>query len=174
MRKAFDWKHFRISMLEAEAVPQSCIPQVRIGLSIFLYYMRSLLLVESFDLRLSNQYVLARVISSCFRFMKMCLCQVSLLSRCNPRYLTSSCWRSSTLFMWWGGAHVIVNVTWDWLGSICSFCEAIAGSLSMASTAVSAKFAVVNSTIGFRSFRLNFNLFVCESFNFVLLFCSLF
>jgi hypothetical protein len=26
MRKAFDWKHSRISMLEVEAVPQSCIP----------------------------------------------------------------------------------------------------------------------------------------------------
>jgi hypothetical protein len=26
MRIAFDWKRFRISMLEVEAVPQSCIP----------------------------------------------------------------------------------------------------------------------------------------------------
>jgi hypothetical protein len=26
MRKAFDWKRSRISMLEVEAVPQSCIP----------------------------------------------------------------------------------------------------------------------------------------------------
>jgi hypothetical protein len=26
MRKAFDWKHSRISMLEVEAVPQSYIP----------------------------------------------------------------------------------------------------------------------------------------------------
>jgi hypothetical protein len=26
MRKAFDWKHSRISMLEVEAMPQSCIP----------------------------------------------------------------------------------------------------------------------------------------------------
>jgi hypothetical protein len=26
MRKAFDWKCSRISMLEVEAVPQSCIP----------------------------------------------------------------------------------------------------------------------------------------------------
>jgi hypothetical protein len=54
MRKAFDWKRSRISMFEVEAVPQSCIPQVQIGLSIVLY-MRSLLLVESFDLRPNNQ-----------------------------------------------------------------------------------------------------------------------
>jgi hypothetical protein len=45
MRKAFDWKRSRISMLEVEAVPHSCIP-VQIGLSIVLY-IRSLLLVES-------------------------------------------------------------------------------------------------------------------------------
>jgi hypothetical protein len=41
-------------MLEVEAVPNSCI---QIGLSIVLY-MRNLLLVESFDLRQSNQYIL--------------------------------------------------------------------------------------------------------------------
>jgi hypothetical protein len=47
------------------------------------------MLVESFDLRPGNQYILMRVIPSCFRFAKMCLCQISLLSRCSPRYLTS-------------------------------------------------------------------------------------
>jgi hypothetical protein len=26
MRKTFNWKRYRISMLEVEAVPQSCIP----------------------------------------------------------------------------------------------------------------------------------------------------
>jgi hypothetical protein len=40
--------------------------------------MRSLLLVESFEFRPSNQYILVRVIPSCFRFAKMCLCQISL------------------------------------------------------------------------------------------------
>jgi hypothetical protein len=75
---AFDWKHFKIFMLEVEAVPQSCIPQVQIGLSIVLY-MRKLLLVESFYLCLSNQYILGKVIPSRFRFVKMGLCQVSLL-----------------------------------------------------------------------------------------------
>jgi hypothetical protein len=52
--------------------------------------MRNLLLVEKFDLRLSKQDILVRMIPSCFRFAKMCLCQVSLLSRCSPRYLISS------------------------------------------------------------------------------------
>jgi hypothetical protein len=52
--------------------------------------MRSLLLVESFDLHSSNQYILMRVIPSCFPFSKMCLCLASLLSRCSPRYLKSS------------------------------------------------------------------------------------
>jgi hypothetical protein len=37
MSKAFDWKRSGISMLEVEAVPQSCIPQLQIGLSIVLY-----------------------------------------------------------------------------------------------------------------------------------------
>jgi hypothetical protein len=54
--------------------------------------MRSLFLVEGFDLCPSNQYILVRVSPSCFCFAKMFLCQVSLLSRCNPRYLASYSW----------------------------------------------------------------------------------
>jgi hypothetical protein len=127
--------------------------------------MRSLLLVESFDLRPSNQYILVRVTPGCFRIEKLCLCQVTLLSRCSPRYLTSSSWGSCTLFIWTGG-HIplrVVNVTWIdldslafilhylnqfWIASrsVCSFCEAMAGSVSMATTAVSsAKVAMVDS-----------------------------
>jgi hypothetical protein len=56
MHKAFNWKRSRISKLEVEAVSQSCIPQVQIGLSIVLY-TSSLLLVESFDFCLSNHYL---------------------------------------------------------------------------------------------------------------------
>jgi hypothetical protein len=76
--------------------------------------MRSLLLVESFDFRPSNQYILVRLIPSCFRFAKMCLCQVSLLSLCRPRYLISSSWGSCALFIWSGGlvSLRVVNVTW--------------------------------------------------------------
>jgi hypothetical protein len=40
MRKAFDWKRSRISVLEVEAVHETFIPQVQIGLSVALY-MRS-------------------------------------------------------------------------------------------------------------------------------------
>jgi hypothetical protein len=38
--------------------------------------MRSLLPVESLDLSPSNQYILVRVIPSCFHSVKMCLRQV--------------------------------------------------------------------------------------------------
>jgi hypothetical protein len=58
-------------------------------LSIVLY-MRSLLPVESFDLRPNNQYILVRASPSCFRFAKMYLCQVSLQSSRSPRYLAPS------------------------------------------------------------------------------------
>jgi hypothetical protein len=61
------------------------IGYVQMGLSIVLY-KRSFLFVECFDLRPSNQCILVRVIPSCFHLTKMCLCQVSLLSRCSPRY----------------------------------------------------------------------------------------
>jgi hypothetical protein len=88
---------------------------------VWVLYMRSLLLVESFDLGPSNQYILVRGIPSCFRFAKMCLCQVSLLSEFISRYLTSS--GSCTLIIWtggWGG-HIslrVVNVTWSDLDAL--------------------------------------------------------
>jgi hypothetical protein len=44
----------------------------------------------------SSQYILVRLIPSCFR-----LCQISLLSRGSPRYWTSS-WGSCTLPIWTG------------------------------------------------------------------------
>jgi hypothetical protein len=52
-----------------------CLCWRLIGLSIVLYiYMRSLLLVENFDWHLGNQYILVRVILSCFRFLGKCVC----------------------------------------------------------------------------------------------------
>jgi hypothetical protein len=48
------------------------------------------LFIENFDLGPSNQYILVRAVPSCFHLVKICLCQVILLSRCSPRYLTSS------------------------------------------------------------------------------------
>jgi hypothetical protein len=123
------------------------------------------LLTESFDLRPSNQYILVRVIPSCFRFTMMCLYQVSLRSICSPSYWTSSSWGSSMLNMWTGGqvSFRVVNVAWIdldplafilhilnqfWASSrlVCSLCDAMVGSLSVASTAVSlAKVAVIDS-----------------------------
>jgi hypothetical protein len=82
--------------------------------------MRSLLLVESFDLRPSNQHIFVRVIPSCFRFAEMCFCHVSLLSSCSPKYLTSSSSESSTLLIRTGG-HVslrVMNVSWIVLDSL--------------------------------------------------------
>jgi hypothetical protein len=127
--------------------------------------MKGLLLVESFDFCPSNQYILVRVNPSCFRFAKMCLCQVSLLSRCNPRCLTSSCSGNCTLLIWTGVARFsscsecnvdrlgfvgfhspFLNQFWIASRLVFSLCEAMAGSLSMASTPVSlAKVAVVDS-----------------------------
>jgi hypothetical protein len=113
----------------------------------------------------NNRYILVRVIPSCFHFAKIFLCQVSLLSRCSPKYLTSSSQGSCTLFIWTGGqvSLRVVNVMWInldllacilhflnqfWIASrsVFSFCKAMAGSLSMATTALSsAKVAVVDS-----------------------------
>jgi hypothetical protein len=67
---------------------------------------------KSNHVSLGNQCILVRVILSCFRFAKMCLCQVSLLSRYSPRYLTSSFWGSCTLFIYsGGGTFLFVLVT---------------------------------------------------------------
>jgi hypothetical protein len=77
---------------------------------------RSLLFVESFDFRPSNQNILVRAIPSCYRFSKMCLCQVSLMSRYSPRYLTLSfLGELHIVCLNWGGGHVsfrVVSVTW--------------------------------------------------------------
>jgi hypothetical protein len=62
------------------------VVQVQIGLSIVLY-MRSLFLVESCGLRLSSQYVFVRVTPRCFRFAKMCLCQVKSPVKVQPEIL---------------------------------------------------------------------------------------
>jgi hypothetical protein len=75
--------------------------------------MRILLLVDSFDLRPSNQRIFVRVIPNCLRFVKMCLCQVSLLSRCSPRYLTSSAL----------GELNLVYVQWGTHFSTCGECD---------------------------------------------------
>jgi hypothetical protein len=58
------------------------------GLSMVLQ-SSSLLVVESWDFLPSSQCIFVRVRPSCFLLVKMCLCQVSHLSRWRPRYLKS-------------------------------------------------------------------------------------
>jgi hypothetical protein len=110
MRKAFDWKRSRISMWKWKPYPRVVFRKSRLVWVLFYTWEMCL----RFDFRQSNQYILVRVIPSCFCFAKMCLCQVSLQSRCSPRFLTSSSWGSCKLFIWTGG-HVslhVMNVTW--------------------------------------------------------------
>jgi hypothetical protein len=75
MREAFDWKHSRIYMLVAEAIPQSCIP------------CPDLFLVESCDLCPSSQYILVRVIPSCFHFAKNVFVPSKSLANVHPEIL---------------------------------------------------------------------------------------
>jgi hypothetical protein len=78
-RKMLGWKRARFSVFEVEAVPNNFIPYVQIGYRIALY-MKTFLLVESFDFRSSSQCVLVIVIPSCICFVSMCLRQVSFPS----------------------------------------------------------------------------------------------
>jgi hypothetical protein len=79
--KVLDWNRCIISMLEFEAVPQSCIPHVRIGL-ITTLYKSNLLSVDSVDCLPSSQYIFLNPTLSCFLFILICFAQVSLRSRC--------------------------------------------------------------------------------------------
>jgi hypothetical protein len=67
---------------------------------------------KEFGLRPSNQYILVKAIPSCFRLMKMCLCQVSLLSRSCHFLLggVAHCYmdRGGGTFFFFG----VVSVTW--------------------------------------------------------------
>jgi hypothetical protein len=100
MRKAFDWNVLEFLCWKWKQYPRVVFRKSRL-VWVWFYIWGVCCLWKSFDLRPSNQYSLVRVIPSCFHFAKMCLCQVSLLSRCSPRYLTSS-WGSCTLFIWTG------------------------------------------------------------------------
>ena len=72
------------------AQPQSCIPYVHTGLRTHLY-KRSLFRRESFDFRPMRQYMLRSFKFNCYRFVLMCVLQVSRWSRCSPRYLAAGC-----------------------------------------------------------------------------------
>jgi hypothetical protein len=56
-------------MLEMEAVPQSCIP-LSPDLFEYCFIYEKFVACREFDFRPSNQFILVRVIPSCFRFAK--------------------------------------------------------------------------------------------------------
>jgi hypothetical protein len=166
--KVLDWNRCNISMLEFEAVLQSCIPYVQIGL-ITTLYKSNFLSIDSVDCLPSSQHIFLNLRLSCFLFILICFAQVSLRSRCISRYFTSfSCGRA-TLFIWAVGQvkFLVVNVIcadFVWLTfifhffvhcsrlliSFWSLAVAVSGWSSGASIAVSsAKVAVfVSSLVG--------------------------
>jgi hypothetical protein len=110
--------------------------------------------VESFDMHPNNQYILSGLFLVVSVLLK-CVCQASLLSRCSLRYFTlyslevACCLHGPegtflfTWWMWWNNFYTlafilhVLNQFWTAAGWVCSFCEAMFGSLSVASTAVS-------------------------------------
>jgi hypothetical protein len=89
--------------------------------------MRSLLLVENFDLHPSNQYILVMMIPSGFRFANICLCQVSPV-KVQPEIF-------DIVHCLYGGGRVyfrVVNATWidmDPLAFNCAFFKTSFGLL---------------------------------------------
>jgi hypothetical protein len=94
------WRSFRVTLFgtcqgASSIMRKSYIPD---WFEYFLH-MRSLLLMGSFDLR----FLVFSVLRT------MCLCQVGLLSRRSPRYLTSS-WGCCASFIWTGGGGIFLFV----------------------------------------------------------------
>jgi hypothetical protein len=109
-RRVLDWKRWRISVLELEAVPRSWIPYVHVGLSTALY--RSLLSVDSVDL-LSIQCICFAFWLNYFLLVLMCSVHVSLLSKLMPRYLTSFFRGRSTLLNCTAGQVWLLSANWN-------------------------------------------------------------
>jgi hypothetical protein len=75
MCKAFDWKHSKISMLSRSRTPEL----YSISQDWFEYcFIYRLVACGEFGLCPSNQYILVRVILSCFCFEKICFCVSSV------------------------------------------------------------------------------------------------
>jgi hypothetical protein len=91
---ALDWQHPRPSMLEV---------YIQTGLIIALY-KRSLLLVESFDLCISNHYGLVMVIPSSLHFAYTCLLPGKFPVKLQPKILDTFILRKLFVYMeWWNG-----------------------------------------------------------------------
>jgi hypothetical protein len=131
----------------------SRIPELySVSQDLFEYFLctRRFLLVGSFVLPPSNQYsILVKTIPICFKFAKLRFCQVSLLLKCSLIYMIYSCClhgpRDTFLFVnvtpTYLNPLVLFSIYFNnfWISArlVCSFCEAMAGSLSVATTAVS-------------------------------------
>jgi hypothetical protein len=85
IRRIFDCAVCMSFALDLLAQPHSWMPYVQIGFRTALY-IRSLLSMEMCDFFPRSQYRSLSLCSSCFRFVRMCCFQVSLLSKVNPRY----------------------------------------------------------------------------------------
>jgi hypothetical protein len=157
----FDWSLWIILVFDGLAHPHSWIPYVQIGINMHLY-IKVLFSRESLDFRPKSHDICRTFKLSCWHFV-LCFCQVSFWSRYRPKYFTSVCTGIWMLLIVVGGQFVcfIVNVICEdfvWFNLIfhlsnhscrksrwCwSFCDANAGSLSMARRAVSSvKVAIV-------------------------------
>lgn len=116
----------------------------------------SLLYIDSSDFLPMSQYIFLAVSSSCFLLVLICLAHVSLLSRCIPRYLTTSAVGSGCPYSFTCGQFpfLVANVMWTDFVSLafvlhrsshscvafswtCSAFDAATGSVSAARIAVS-------------------------------------
>jgi hypothetical protein len=79
-RSTFDWNRWSTFVFDGLVHPQSSIPYVQIGFRIHLY-TRILFSSESLDFRPRSQDICCTFKFMCWRFVLMCVCQVSFWSR---------------------------------------------------------------------------------------------
>jgi hypothetical protein len=79
-RSAFDWNRWSIFMFDCLVNPQNWIPFVQIGFRMHLF-TRILFSSECLDFRPRSQDICCTFRFRCWRFVLMCLCQVSFWSR---------------------------------------------------------------------------------------------
>jgi len=87
--RSFDWNRWIVFNLAGLAHPHNWTPYDQMGLRTTLY-RSNLLFRNNLELRLRSQSICLNLISSCLRFARMCVCQVSRCSKWRPRYLTSA------------------------------------------------------------------------------------
>ena len=84
--RSFDWNRWIIFNLIGLAHPHNWTPYDQMGLRITLY--RSNLFRDNLEWRPRSQCLCLNLISSCLRFARMWVCQVSRWSKWRPMYLT--------------------------------------------------------------------------------------